>query len=387
MQFDFTPLHEIFAQVPDPRHAQGKRHPLPAILSLMCVATLCGYKTYSAMVEWGKYHGSGYLRMLGFTRDTPPVQSTLCALLQGLDAQALEAAIGQWIESVVATLPPDRVEAWALDGKTLRGSKKQGADCFHLVAILGHQCGMVLRQELAPLRGDKQPDEGAVVNALLKCLFQEGTLEGRIWTMDALHTREDNAQTIVDGGGDYVMPVKENQPTLCADIRLLFDERDRLAKEKREAMTATAAWDQGHGRIEHRRLTVSAALNDHLDWPGVGQVFRVERVRYQTKSGQTESETVYGITSLSPEAADAERLASLVRGHWSIENRLHYVRDVTFGEDRSHVRSRATPQVMAAIRNVAISLLHGLEEKNIAAATRRLGARPMEAMTLIGVQP
>ncbi len=119
----------------------------------------------------------------------------------------------------------------------------------------------------------------------------------------------------------------------------------------------------------------------------MGQVFRVERVRHQTKSGKTEFETAYGITSLSPEAADAERLASLVRGHWSIENRLHYVRDVTFGEDRSHVRSGATPQAMAAIRNVAISLLHGLEEKNIAAATRRLDARPMEAMTLIGVQP
>jgi predicted transposase YbfD/YdcC len=159
-------------------------------------------------------------------------------------------------------LAPALVETWALDGKTLRGSKKQGAECFHLLAVFGHQCGMVVRQELVPVRGDQQPDEIAVVHALLERLFQEGGLEGRLWTMDALHTHENNAEIIVRGGGDYVMPVKENQETLYEEIRLLFDEADLLSQETREAMTITESWDAGHGRIEVRRLTASTARND-----------------------------------------------------------------------------------------------------------------------------
>lgn len=386
MRTDWTPLREIFAQLDDPRHPQGKRHPLDAVLLMMCVASLCGYRTYSAMAEWGRNYGHRHLQALGFTRDTPPAKSTLCELLRRLDAKALEAAITQFIESILSTLPPDWVEAWALDGKTLRGSKKQGAEVFHLVAILGHQCGLALRQELAPVRGEQQPDEIAVVATLLKRLSAEGSLQKRVWTMDALHTHAENAETIVEGGGDYVMPVKANQETLHKDIRLLFEEADGSAPALRASMTVHEDWDNGHGRIEWRRVTASDALNDYLDWPGAGQVFRVERRRYLLKTGETQQTVVYGITSLSPDQADAERLGSLVRGHWGIENRLHWIRDVAFDEDRSHVRSGATPQVMAAIRNLAISLLRWIGETNIAAATRRLAAQPENALHLIGIQ-
>lgn len=153
-------------------------------------------------------------------------------------------------------------------------------------------------------------------------------------------------------------------------------------------MESTHSWDSGHGRIEYRRLTASDALKDYVEWPGAWQVFQIHRRIQTTRRGivTTFEETGYGVTSLSPEEADAERLLSLVRAHWRIENGLHWVRDVTFDEDRSQVRSGSTPAVMAALRNVAIGALRADGATNIAAACRRIAAQPEEAFRLIGVR-
>ena len=130
-----------------------------------------------------------------------------------------------------------------------------------------------------------------------------------------------------------------------------------------------------------RTLTSTTALNGYLDWPGVGQVFRL--VRERTTGGVTTTEVVYGITSLTRTQADAGQLLALTRDHWGIENRLHYVRDETFGEDRCRVRTGSAPQLLAAIRNTAIYLLEGVAAASKAAATRRFATRPQEAMPLI----
>ena len=139
--------------------------------------------------------------------------------------------------------------------------------------------------------------------------------------------------------------------------------------------------DKGHGRRERRTLTSTTALNGYLDWPGVGQVFRL--VRERTIGGVTTSVVVYGITSLTRRQADARRLLGLTREHWGIENRLHYVRDETLGEDRCRVRRGVAPQVLAAIRNTAVYLLEGVVAASKAAATRRFAAHPREALPLI----
>ena len=139
--------------------------------------------------------------------------------------------------------------------------------------------------------------------------------------------------------------------------------------------------DKGHGRMEYRRLLSTTMLNDYLDWPDVGQVFELERVR--VVKGKTEVQVVYGITSLGRDEADAKRLLGLARGHWGIENKLHYVRDETLGEDRCRVRKGAAAQVLAAVRNVAVHLLGEVNGKNKAAATRRLAAHPKEALPLL----
>jgi hypothetical protein len=133
--------------------------------------------------------------------------------------------------------------------------------------------------------------------------------------------------------------------------------------------------------MEHRRLLSTTLLNDYLDWPDVGQVFELERTR--VVKGKCEVQVVYGITSLSRDKADATRLLLLARGHWGIENGLHYVRDETLGEDRCRVRRGGAAQVLAAIRNAAVHLLGKVNPKNKAAATRRLAAHPEEALSLL----
>ncbi len=199
--------------------------------------------------------------------------------------------------------------------------------------------------------------------------------------MDALLTQRHVAQTIVDGGGDYVMIVKNNQPQLHADIALVFTLPP--AGDRQESARTV---DIGHGRIEQRTITTSEALVGYSDWPGLAQVFELGRHVITQKTAKERAEVVYGVTSLSPERATPGRVLELVRGHWHIENKSHWVRDVTFDEDRSQVRWGNIPQVMAAFRNTAIGLLRWTGSPNIAAACRRLAAQPAQALALIGIE-
>lgn len=152
-----------------------------------------------------------------------------------------------------------------------------------------------------------------------------------------------------------------------------------------ETRTVAETVDVGHGRIEQRRLQTSDALTGYSAWPGLGQVFALERQVIRKKTGEVREEVVTGVTSLSPEHANATRLLALVRGHWHIENQSHWVRDVTFDEDRSQVRCGNIPQVMAGLRNTVIGLMRWAGYTNIAAACRRFAAQPALALELIGL--
>jgi len=369
------PLIEVFAAIPDFRKTRGKRHPLASIFALACCALLCGYRSYSAMAEWGRNYGARLAQALGFTHDTP-CAATLHTIFRYVNRAEFEAHLGAWADSVVGSLPvvPETPEvAMALDGKTLRGSNKQGAPGTHLLSALAHHVGVTLAQHAV----DDKTNEITAVEPLL-C---ELVLEGRIVTMDALLTQRHVAQTIVDKGGDYVMIVKDNQPQLRADIELVF-----ALPPVGDQQETTRTVDIGHGRIEQRNLTTSKALVGYSDWPGLAQVFELGRHVITQKTTEERVEVVYGVTSLSPERGTPERLLALVRGHWQIENRSHWVRDVTFDEDRSQVRCGSLPQVMAALRNTTIGLLRWAGYSNIAAACRRFAAQPELALTLIGIK-
>jgi hypothetical protein len=152
-----------------------------------------------------------------------------------------------------------------------------------------------------------------------------------------------------------------------------------------ERRTVAATLDLGHGRIEQRGLHTSDVLRGYSDWPGRAQVFRLERQVIIKKTGEVRQEVVAGVTSLAPERVDAAQLLALVRGHWCIENQAHWVRDVTFDEDRSQVRCGNIPQVMVALRNTVIGLMRWAGYTNMAAACRRFAAQPMAALHLIGI--
>ena len=200
---------------------------------------------------------------------------------------------------------------------------------------------------------------------------------GNVLTGDALYCQRDYCQQIRDAGGDYLVIVKKNQRQLYDDIALAF-AAPTIAGRRRE----TANCHQHGDRWEIRRLQVSAALNDYLDWPDVGQVCRI--TRRVPGATHTDPEVRYGITSVD-RRVEPDTLLRWIRGHWEIENRLHYVRDVTLGEDASQVRKGSAPQVMAILRNIVVSVLRSGGESNIAAALRRIGRTPGEALRILGL--
>ena len=192
------PLIDVFADIPDCRKSRGKRHPLSAILALSCCAMLCGSRSYSAIADWGRNYGARIAQALGFTHK-PPCAATLHTIFRHLDCEVFEARLGAWAdESLMKTPassePVDR--AMAVDGKTLRGSKKQGAPGTHLLSVVGHRLGLTLTQQAV----DDKTNEIKAVETVLEQIV----LYGRILTMDALLTQRQVAQTIVEKGGDYV---------------------------------------------------------------------------------------------------------------------------------------------------------------------------------------
>ena len=201
-------------------------------------------------------------------------------------------------------------------------------------------------------------------------------LSGVVVTGDALYAQRELARQIVGAGGEYLFVVKDNQPTLREDIATLF------ADPPVEPAVVVQHNRRG-GRQEVRRLEASTALSEYSDWPHLAQVCRIERE--VTRKGETTREVAYVVSSLWPHEAGPRRLLELNRGHWGIENRLHYVRDVTLGEDASQVRTGAAPQVMAALRNATIGLMRQKGIRNVAEALRRNAAHPEEALAMLGL--
>jgi predicted transposase YbfD/YdcC len=366
---------DVLSDITDPRQAKGKRHPLNAILALSVAAMLCGYRSYSAIAEWGHHYGAELLQALGFSRRRAPCAATFFNVYQKLDEEELERKLGAWAEGLVQLTAEETelLEQTCLDGKSLRGSRKQGAQAAHLLAAVGQRLGMTLGQVAV---ADKTTEIGVVL-ALLKTLM----LEGKVITCDALLTQREVAQAITARGGHYVMIVKGNQPTLHEEITELFEQKEAFQTEIETAVTI----DAGHGRIEQRRLSTTSLLKGYCEWPGMEQVCEIERRVTKKKTGAQSRESVYGITSLSAEVASAEQLLEIVRGHWTIKNKSHWVRDVTFDEDRSQVRKGNIPQVMTSLRNTAIGIMRLIGETNIAAACRKFAARPWTALALLGV--
>lgn len=284
-------------------------------------------------------------------------------LFARIDADALDRALGVWMWTRTFTVDQRRVIA--LDGKTIRGARtRPDGKAPHLIAAFDHGAGAVLGQ----MAVDAKSNEIPAARTLLRSL----DLDGAVVTLDAMHTQTDTATTITGASGDYVFTVQANMPTL----------HQKLKKLPWNDMPAHTATTLNRGRRVTRTIKV-ADVPDWIDFPGAAQVAQLRRT--VTDKGTKTVEVVYLITSASTKDAPPQRLATWVQGHWGggIENRLHWVRDVTLGEDGSQVRTGQTPRVMATCRNLAISLLRIDGWKNIAAGLRHHARHPNHALTLV----
>jgi predicted transposase YbfD/YdcC len=340
-------LAALLAQVPDPRAQQGRRHPWAALLLLVAVGLLTGANSQRAIARAGQNLRRSWLHRLGFRR--PPSQPTLHRLLKLIDVERLETIVRDWLAELRGNWT-QAATSWldgiAIDGKTLRGARRLGAADVHLLSARSSATGVVLDQCAVP---DATNELGAIETFLEQLSFAGHTI-----TFDAAFTQWAVANAVLRGEGAYLMVVKGNQRTLQRDIAAATAHRGRCTGHAEQTEAA-------HGRIEHRSLWVAPALavrEQVLGFPGAHQILELTRRVVHKRSGQVHEETVYGVTSLSPAQADAPALLQLWREHWGIENGEHWVRDVVFGEDRSTTRTDRAPQVLAAFRNLVISLIH-----------------------------
>jgi predicted transposase YbfD/YdcC len=351
-------LLDLLAQVPDPRKRRGRRHALAGLLAVGIAAVIAGSRSFAAIGQWAADAGPEVLAGLGAARG-PAEESTFRRAFALVGPDALDQVLGAWLWTRAVQVKGRLVIA--VDGKTVRGAKGRAGKAPHLVAALAHGIGAVLGQVAVDAKSNEIP----AVRDLLKAF---ASLAGAVVTIDALHTQHDTAQLVTGRGADYVMTVKGNMPTLYRQLRKLPWAR----------VPAVSAVSTDHGR--RARRTIKAVLAPAwVEFAGAAQVAQLRRT--VTRKGKKTVEVVYLITS--DRDADPADLAAWVRGHWEIENKLHWVRDVTYLEDKSLVRTGNAPRVMASLRGMAISLLRLDGHANIAAANRHHARDPQRTLKLL----
>ena len=374
-------LAAAFAAVPDPRRQASIDYTVPAILTLAVAAILSAHQSVLAIAEWGARQERGLLARLGFPEGRTPCQSTVQRLFRKLDGHALAGALSAHFAPAVAPAPAaSGAEGVAIDGKAQRGRLpyQTGGCPVQALTAFCHEHGVVLAHEPIEHGADKSEAELTVAPELIA----QVDWRGRVLTGDALFCQRHLCEQVQAAGGDYLLLVKEHQPTLYRDIALLFDPPPDVPPlpllDRREARTI----ETGHGRRDDtRHLLASTDLAGYLDWPGLAQVFRLERPWLE--EGQRQRQRHYGITSLAPAAGAPARLLALKRGHWRIEHQLHRSKDVTLGEDASLVHAGQGPTILALLREIALSLLRRGGHRAITARLRYHSQHPEAAVALL----
>lgn len=375
----YSTLLAALEQVPDPRHARGQRYRWRTLLLIIVAGLASGGQTPRGIAHWAHLHRRTLQALLPEVRRIPS-ESTILRVLRTIDVVSLEHHIAQFSAHLpskpsgsIVTMQGEMVQGYALDGKALRGANAHGTRT-HLVSLVQHGTGTTVAQVAVP---EKRNEITASATVLTR-----RDLSGSLITMDALLAQRALARQIRDQGGHYLMVIKQNHAQMHDEVALFFDVPDHPADGAQRDVYQTVT--KGHGRIETRTLERYPDVCALWNWPDAAQVLRRTCERVMVKTGKQSRAVTYGITSLPFAEVDARQIEGLWRSHWTIENRKHYVRDVTFGEDRSQLHTGQAPQVLAAMRNALIDLWRSHGWKWMTDALRTYAASVPQALILIG---
>jgi predicted transposase YbfD/YdcC len=342
-------LHAHFAALPDPRLWREASHPLGSILFIALCAVICGADSFMDMELYGKSRAAWLRTVIPMGPRGTPSHDTFNRVLSALHWHDFEQAVRDW---TLTLLPPgssltERPQL-AIDGKTQRGSRTtdpaDGKNRFvGAVNVLAAAHGLVIDQR-------RIPEEGSEITAL-QLLLRHLHLEGTIVSMDAAHAQSETLGAIIKGRGDYLVSLKDNQPTTRAEVAALLDEAAAQRPPDHEST------EKGHGRVETRRLWVITGVDQLATrgrWSGLHAVVLSERQTWHARTGRTEIGRRYYLTSLK---ADAPLLATCIRRHWQVENSVHWVLDVVFREDAHRARSGYAASNCSLLRKIALNLL------------------------------
>ena len=369
-------LLDHFSAIEDPREPWRVAHPLPEVLLLVVCGTICDCEDYDLIADWGEAHLDFLRRYLPFHHGVPGGR-WLTILMNRIDPALFADCFTAWVRETW----PDKADFVAIDGKTSRRThdRSEGRAPLHLVSAFATTARLVLGQEAV----DQKSNEINVIPALLQRLGANDGLKGAIVSIDAIATNPTIAGAIRDVGADYLLAVKANQPTLRAEIERYFEDAPATS------LDSFADIDKGHGRIEERTVLVSR----ETDWLAGDRRFPGELrlphattiIRVTTRTGlkdRSRFETRYYISSAP---LTAERAAIAVRGHWMIENALHWTLDVVFKDDQSRLRKGHGAHNMAIVRHFAINLVRAVDDKrSIKLRRKRAGWNVDYLATILG---
>ena len=362
-------FRESLSLLTDPRRAQGIRYPLVSVVVIALMAMVCGCDDAEAMEVWGEANAEWLDGILDLPHDTP-TQDVFLSVFAALDPTAFHSVFLSWTTLLRLRLGVTDKHI-AIDGKTSRRSfdTETGKLAIHTVSAWLSDEGLVLGQ----IKTADKSNEITAIPELLRVI----DLRGATVTIDAMGCQTDIAKTIVDGGGNYLLAVKENQPALHKDLVATFveaaNERIRSVDEHaRPAVDVFEDTDKGHGRVEKRSVELCRDLSWMMTagrWPGLACVVKVTRERTILETKKTSTETSFYISSDARlGAADA---AHRIRRHWSIENELHWVLDMAFREDEARHRSRHLAENLTTLRHFALNLLKRDPDRKLGVANSR----------------
>jgi len=376
VEFDLGSVYARLGKLTDIRKAKGKRYSLITILMIILMAKLCGEDKAMGIADWAKNRQAEMIKLLGLDRPSLPNHNTYRRILaNAMYEDEIERLVGEYNEE------GEHGDVYALDGKAIRGMRKKDETISeYALSVCDVKQGKVLSQ----VQVGRKENEISKAPEALKLV----KIAGKVVTGDAMHTQKKLSTQILEGQGDYVFPVKENQEKLYKNIQSLFAPeypKPGFGKIQTDFQTAQKV-NKGHGRLEVRTIQTSEMLNSYSGWPGLAQVYRLERTIQYWRSGKcyrTTCEVEFGITSLTRQIASASRLLEIRRAHWGIEAGLHYRRDVTLNEDATRMTVGNTGIIMASINNLVLALIQQAKFYNAAQARRWFAANLSRAFSLL----